>query len=62
MYVSWHLTYVGCALLLGTQWPVILLPGVTVAVHREILREELSLEERFGADYRTDVREVCRYL
>lgn len=62
MYVSWSLTYVGCALLFGTRWPLILLPGVTAAIHREVLREELRLEERFGVDYKNYAREVRRYL
>lgn len=62
MYASWHLSYVGCALLVDTQWPLILLPGVSATIHREILREELRLEERFGAHYRAYVREVRRYL
>lgn len=62
MYVGWTLTYVGCALLLGNPWPLILLPGVTVATHREVLREETRLEERFGAAYRTYTLNVRRYL
>lgn len=62
MYVSWTLTYIGCSLLSGSQWPLLLLPVVAAAVHREILAEEHRLEGRFGADYRAYAGRVGRYL
>lgn len=62
MYLGWTLTYTGCSLLSGSQWPLLLLPVVAAAVHREVLGEEQRLEERFGDDYRHYARRVGRYL
>jgi protein-S-isoprenylcysteine O-methyltransferase Ste14 len=62
MYVAWTLIYVGLALVLNTLWLLILLPPLTVLIHREARREENRLEEAFGEVYRTYRRRVRPYL
>jgi protein-S-isoprenylcysteine O-methyltransferase Ste14 len=62
MYVGWTLAYVGCALLVHTAWPLVLLPGVAAAVHNGVIGEEQCLEDRFGAEYRTYADRVRRYI
>jgi Phospholipid methyltransferase len=48
MYVAWTVAYVGAALVAGTAWPLLLLPVVLVVTQVVVLREERSLERRFG--------------
>jgi len=62
MYLAWTVGYVGVALAAGTAWPLLLLPAVLVATQVVVLREERSLERRFGAAYRSYKASVRRYL
>jgi protein-S-isoprenylcysteine O-methyltransferase Ste14 len=62
MYVAWTVGYVGIALVAGTAWPLLLLPAVLVVTQVAVLREERSLERRFGAAYRSYKTSVRRYL
>ena len=62
MYLAWTAGYLGIALIAGTAWPLLLLPAVLVATQVAVLREERSLERRFGAAYRTYKTSVRRYL
>jgi protein-S-isoprenylcysteine O-methyltransferase Ste14 len=62
MYVAWTVGYVGAALVAGTAWPLLLLPAVLVVTQVVVLREERSLERRFGAAYRSYKTSVRRYL
>jgi protein-S-isoprenylcysteine O-methyltransferase Ste14 len=62
MYLAWTLGYVGTSLVAGSAWPLLLLPGVLAVTHVEVLREERSLERRFGAAYRSYRASVRRYL
>ena len=62
MYLAWTLGYVGVALVAGSAWPLLLLPAVLVATQVVVLREERSLERRFGAAYRSYKSSVRRYL
>jgi protein-S-isoprenylcysteine O-methyltransferase Ste14 len=43
-------------------WPLLLLPAVLVVTQVAVLREERSLERRFGAAYRSYKTSVRRYL
>ena len=61
MYLAWTVGYLGAALVAGTVWPLLLLPVVLVATHVVVLREERSLERRFGAAYRSYKTSVRRY-
>jgi protein-S-isoprenylcysteine O-methyltransferase Ste14 len=61
-YVAWTLGYVGAALVAGTAWPLLLLPVVLVVTQVVVIREERSLERRFGAAYRSYKTSVRRYL
>ena len=62
MYVAWTLGYVEVALVAGTVWPLLLLPPVLVVTHVVVLREEHSLERRFGEAYHSYKTSVRRYL
>jgi protein-S-isoprenylcysteine O-methyltransferase Ste14 len=62
MYLAWTVGYVGAALVAGTAWPLLLLPVVLVVTHLVVLREERSLERRFGDAYRNNKASVRRYL
>jgi protein-S-isoprenylcysteine O-methyltransferase Ste14 len=62
MYLGWTLGYVGVALVAGTAWPLVLLPVALVVTQVEVLREERSLERRFGDAYRSYRTSVRRYL
>jgi protein-S-isoprenylcysteine O-methyltransferase Ste14 len=60
MYLSLTLFYLGVTLLLGTVWPLLLLPVVLLVLHAAVIRrEERHLDEAFGpayAEYRARVR------
>jgi protein-S-isoprenylcysteine O-methyltransferase Ste14 len=62
MYVAWTAGYVGVSLAAGSAWPLLLLPVVLVVTQVAVLREERSLERRFGAAYRNYKTSVRRYL
>jgi protein-S-isoprenylcysteine O-methyltransferase Ste14 len=62
MYVALTLGYVGAATVAGTAWPLLLLPAVLTVTHVVVLREERSLERRFGSAYRGYRTSVRRYL
>ena len=62
MYLAWTAGYLGAALVAGTAWPLLLLPVVLAATHIVVLREERSLERRFGAAFRGYKTSVRRYL
>jgi protein-S-isoprenylcysteine O-methyltransferase Ste14 len=62
MYLAWTAGYVGVALVAGTAWPLVLLPVVLVVTQLVVLREERSLERRFGDGYRSYKASVRRYL
>jgi protein-S-isoprenylcysteine O-methyltransferase Ste14 len=62
MYLAWTAGYVGVALVVGTAWPLLLLPVVLVTTQVVVLREERSLERRFGDGYRSYKASVRRYL
>lgn len=51
MYVGWTLMYLGMALITRNSWMLLSLPLVGWIIHREILKEEQSLEEAFGEEY-----------
>jgi protein-S-isoprenylcysteine O-methyltransferase Ste14 len=63
MYVGLAGIYTGTALLVGTWWPLALLPLVLVAVDRLVIaREEPYLARRFGAGFEAYRRRVRRWL
>jgi protein-S-isoprenylcysteine O-methyltransferase Ste14 len=62
MYLAATAVYAGIALVAGAAWPLLLLPGVLLATHLAVVREERSLEARFGAGYRSYTASVRRYL
>lgn len=62
MYVGWTMVYLGVALMAGSRWLLILLAPALAYTHRTVLREERSLESRFGRDYRQYRERVRRYL
>lgn len=63
MYTGLAILYLGGALLLGSWWPIVLLPLVLVAVTMLVIRpEERYLGERFGAEYAAYRAHVRRWL
>lgn len=62
-YLGLTLLYGGLSLLAGILWPLLLLPGVLLAVDRGVIqREERYLEKHFGSAYSDYRRRVRRWL
>src|SRR6267143_383975 len=62
-YLAMALTYLGLSLLLGTRWPLLLLPVVLAAVDRGVIqREERYLDREFGSGYGEYRKRVRRGL
>ena len=62
MYMGWTLLYVGSALITRNAWMVGSLPVVAGLIHRDVLREEHTLERAFVEDYVGYRKRVRRYL
>jgi protein-S-isoprenylcysteine O-methyltransferase Ste14 len=62
MYIAAAVVHVGIALVANALWPLLLPPGVVLATHVVIVREERFLEGRVGATYRSYKTSVRRYL
>jgi len=62
MYVGWTLLYLGGALIRRNAWMVASLSVVAGVIHREVLREEHTLERAFGEEYVRYRKLVRRYL
>ena len=62
MYVGWTLLYLGGALITRNAWMVASLSVVAGAIHRDVLREEHTLERAFGEEYVRYRKLVRRYL
>jgi protein-S-isoprenylcysteine O-methyltransferase Ste14 len=62
MYIGWTLLYLGVALITRNSWMVASLPAVSGLIHRDVLREEQTLEEAFRADYIRYRKLVRRYV
>ena len=63
MYTGLTIAYVGASLLLGTAWPVILLPIVLLIVVRFVIqREERYLLDAFGSEYAAYCARVGRWV
>jgi protein-S-isoprenylcysteine O-methyltransferase Ste14 len=62
MYIGWTLLYLGAALVKRNAWMVASLPIVAGIIHRDVLREEHTLEQAFGEEYVQYRKLVRRYL
>jgi protein-S-isoprenylcysteine O-methyltransferase Ste14 len=62
MYVGWTLLYLGSALITRSAWIVASLPVMLGLIHRDILREEHTLEQTFGEEFVRYCKLVRRYL
>lgn len=63
MYTGMTIAYLGGAVLLGTWWPVVLLPIVLVMLVRFVVRrEERYLSDAFGVEYAEYRARVRRWL
>ncbi len=62
MYMGWTLLYLGVALITRNAWMVASLPVVAGLIHRDVLREEHTLERAFGEEYVRYRKLVRRYL
>ena len=63
IYVGFIAIYVGGSLLRRSVWPLLLLPGVLLAMRKTVInREEAYLERRFGEEYLSYKSRVRRWL
>ena len=62
MYVGWTLLYLGGALITRNAWMVTSLPLAGGFIHREVIREEHTLEGAFGEEYDRYRKLVHRYV
>ncbi len=63
MYAGLTIAYVGGSLLIGSVWPIVVLPLVLVLLVRLVIRrEEAYLAGTFGESYATYRRRVRRWL
>ncbi len=63
MYTGFTIAYIGVSALLGTAWPLLLLPFVLFSVYRFVIqREERYLVDAFGAEYVEWCARVRRWL
>lgn len=63
MYTGLSIAYIGASALLGTAWPLLLLPVVLFIVFRFVIqREERYLEDAFGSEYAAWCARVRRWL
>lgn len=63
MYVGFILFHLGASLLMGSLWPVLLLPGVVAILYATVIRrEERYLAAAFGPAYEAYRARVRRWL
>ncbi|HEY7721277.1 MAG TPA: isoprenylcysteine carboxylmethyltransferase family protein [Pedococcus sp.] len=63
IYLADALAYLGVTLLVGSWWPLLVLPAVLLAMLRLVIsREEEYLAARFGADYAAYRSRVRRWV
>ena len=62
MYVGWALLHLGLAMTAGSAWMLTALVPAAIVLHRQVLREEQQLHERFGEEYRRRCATVPRYV
>ena len=62
MYVGWDLLHLGLAMNAGSAWTLAALVPAAIVLHRQVLREEQQLYERFGEEYRRRCATVPRYV
>jgi protein-S-isoprenylcysteine O-methyltransferase Ste14 len=62
MYLGWALLQVGAGLVRGSRWMIAAVPVAAAFVHRDVRREERTLEDAFGDEFRRYRAAVPRYL
>lgn len=63
MYLAMLLLYLGVACWFGLVWPLILAPGLVLAVDLYVIRrEERYLQQKFREDYRQYQKRVRRWV
>ncbi len=62
MYLAWTLLHLGIGLVGGSRWVLLSWVPAAAAVHREALREERALRQRFGSAFDRYAAAVPRYL
>ncbi|MDQ0078886.1 methyltransferase family protein [Arthrobacter oryzae] len=62
MYVGWSLLHLGIGVVQGDAWTTAALPFSAASVHRQVLREESQLENKFGDEFRHYRHAVPRYV
>jgi protein-S-isoprenylcysteine O-methyltransferase Ste14 len=63
MYLGLTIMYAGGSLVIGSWWPVVVLPAVVAYIDRNVIRrEEAYLRGRYGAAYDDFSRHTRRWL
>jgi protein-S-isoprenylcysteine O-methyltransferase Ste14 len=63
MYLAMAIAYAGLALVVDSVWPLLLLPGAILTVHRFVIRaEERYLSRKFGEQYEEYRRRVRPWI
>lgn len=62
MYVGWTSLYLGVALATRNAWMITSIPTVAGLTHKDVMREERTLERLFGEGYARYRERVHRYL
>jgi protein-S-isoprenylcysteine O-methyltransferase Ste14 len=61
MYVGWALLQLGAGLVRGSGWMIAAVPVAAAMVHRAVRREERTLDDAFGDEFRRYRATVPRY-
>jgi protein-S-isoprenylcysteine O-methyltransferase Ste14 len=62
MYVGWELLHLGLAMNASSAWMLAALVPAAMVLHRQVLREEQQLYERFGEEYGRRCATLPRYV
>ena len=62
MYLGWAMLLLGAGVVRGSRWMVAVVPVAAALVHRDVRREERTLEDAFGEEFRRYRASVPRYL
>ena len=62
MYVGWAVLQLGAGLVRGSGWMIVAVPVAAAMVHRGVRREERTLDDAFGDEFRRYRATVPRYV
>jgi protein-S-isoprenylcysteine O-methyltransferase Ste14 len=62
MYIGWAVLQLGAGLVRGSGWMIVAVPVAAAMVHRGVRREERTLDDAFGDEFRRYRATVPRYV